>query len=117
MKFCPLLIHTFSQVERQLGTYAAGLRMVSIAIDPDYDTTKVLRAYAQTYHAGPQWRFFTGKSADVGEVQRAFDAFRANKMDHAAVVFIRASRGKPWIRFDGLVSPEVLVREYRAMRP
>jgi protein SCO1/2 len=41
---CPLLSETFSQVQRQLGTDAAGLRMVSISIDPDYDTPKVLRA-------------------------------------------------------------------------
>jgi protein SCO1 len=112
---CPMLTETFAQAQRELGADAAGLRMVSISIDPEYDTPKALKAYAQTYHAGPQWRFLTGRSADVAEVQRAFDAYRANKMDHAALVFLRASKGKPWIRFEGLVSPGVLVREVRAM--
>ena len=114
---CPMLSETFAQVQRELGADAAGLRMVSISIDPEYDRPKVLKAYAQTYHPGPQWRFLTGRTADVAEVQRAFEAYRANKMDHAALVFLRAAKGRPWIRFDGLVSPAVLVREVRAMRP
>ena len=114
---CPLLSETFAQVQRELGADAAGLRMLSISIDPEYDTPKVLRAYAQTYHAGPQWRFLTGNPKDIKEVQQAFDAYRANKMDHAAIVFLRSSQGKPWIRFDGLVDPATLVREYRAMHP
>jgi protein SCO1/2 len=114
---CPLLTETFAQVERELGADAAKLRMISISVDPEYDTPKVLRAYAQTYHAGPQWRFLTGNSKDIVEVEQAFDAYRANKMDHAAIVLLRASPGQPWIRFDGLVSPSALVREYRAMHP
>jgi protein SCO1 len=114
---CPLLSETFAQVERELGADAAKLRMISISVDPEYDTPKVLRAYAQTYHAGPQWRFLTGNSKDIVEVQHAFDAYRANKMDHAAIVLLRASPGQPWIRFDGLVSPSALVHEYRAMQP
>jgi len=112
---CPLLTETFAQVQRELGADAAKLRMVSISIDPEYDTPRVLRAYAQTYHAGPHWRFLTGNPKDIVEVRRAFDAYRANKMDHAAIVLLRASPGPPWIRFDGLVSPSALVREYRAM--
>ena len=114
---CPLLSETFAQVQRELGADAAGLRMISISIDPEYDTPKVLRAYAQTYHAGPQWRFLTGNPKDIKEVQQAFDAYRANKMDHAAIVFLRSSAGKPWVRFDGLVDPATLVREYRQIKP
>jgi len=113
---CPLLSETFAQVQRDIGDGAARLRMVSISIDPEYDTPKVLRAYAQTFHAGPQWRFLTGNPKDIAEVLTAFDAFRANKMDHAAIVLLRSSQGKAWIRFDGLVSPATLVSELRAMQ-
>ena len=113
---CPLLSETFAQVQRDLGADAAGLRMVSISIDPEYDTPRVLRAYAQTYHAGPQWRFLTGSPSEVAKVQTAFDAYRANKMDHAAIIFIRSSQARPWIRFEGLVTAATLVGEYRAMR-
>jgi len=113
---CPLLSETFAQVQRDLGADAAGLRMVSISIDPEYDTPKVLRAYAQTYRAGPQWRFLTGDPKSIAQVQRAFDAFRANKMDHASLVFILPSRRGAWIRFEGLIKPSELVRELRAIR-
>jgi protein SCO1/2 len=112
---CPLLSEIFAQVQRQLGPDSAKLRMVSISIDPEYDTPRVLRGYAQIYHPGPQWRFLTGKAADVAAVQQAFDAYKANKMDHAPLVFLRASKHSAWIRFDGLVEPAALSREVRAM--
>jgi len=112
---CPLLTETFAEVQRQLGPDASGLRMVSISIDPEFDTPKVLAAYAQNFHPGAQWRFLTGNPSDIAEIQRAFDAFKANKMDHQAIILIRASKGKPWVRFEGLVSPAVLLAEYRAM--
>jgi protein SCO1 len=114
---CPMLSETFAQVQRELGADAAGVRMVSISIDPEYDTPRVLRDYAQAYHPGPQWLFLTGRSGEVVDLQRAFDAYRANKMDHAQVIFLRAGRGRPWIRYEGPVSPATLVRELRAMRP
>lgn len=113
---CPLLSETFAQVQRQLGPEAAKLRMVSISIDPEVDTPKVLKRYAQNYHPGAQWQFLTGKPADVSAVQRAFDAWKSNKMDHAPLVFLRASRRSPWVRYDGLVDPATLVREIRATR-
>jgi protein SCO1/2 len=112
---CPLLSEIFAQVQHKLGADSAKLRMVSISIDPDYDTPRVLRRYAQAYHPGAQWRFLTGKAADVAAVQQAFDAYKANKMDHEPLVFLRASKRSPWIRLDGLVDPDMLVRELRAM--
>jgi protein SCO1 len=114
---CPLLSETFAQVQRELGAEAAGLTMVSISIDPEVDTPKVLRGYAQIYHAGPQWRFLTGDPKDIAEVQRAFDAYRANKMDHASIVLLRQDPGgKRWVRFEGLVTAGALMREYRSGR-
>jgi len=113
---CPMLSETFAQVQRALGADAAGLRMVSISIDPEVDTPKVLRAYAQPYHPGPQWLFLTGSAREIVDVQTAFDAYKVNKMDHASLILLRAGRRHPWIRYEGPVTPATLVREVRAIQ-
>jgi protein SCO1/2 len=46
-------------------------------------------------------------------MQRAFDVYRGDKMEHQPVTFLRALPGKPWVRYEGFPSPDLLAREYR----
>ena len=114
---CPVLSATFSAAQKKLGPDLERVQMVSISIDPEYDTPARLRAYARRFRAGPQWRFLTGKREDIVAVQKAFDTYRDNKMRHEPLTFIRASPGEPWVRFDGLMRATDLVAEYRAIVP
>ena len=65
--------------------------MVSISIDPEYDTPEALNAYARRFDAGPQWEFLTGSLDDSIAVQKAFDADRGDKMNHAPLTLFRAT--------------------------
>lgn len=112
---CPVLSATFSQVEQQLGPERDGVRMISITIDPEYDTPERLRAYAARYHAGPQWQFLTGDLEDIVAVQKALDAYRGSKMNHEPLTFLRASPEAPWVRLEGLASAADVVKEYRQL--
>lgn len=110
---CPVLSQIFSQVQERLGPEAAQLHMVTISIDPEEDTPAQLARYAQTYHAGSQWSFYTGTPAASVALQKAFDVYRANKMNHVPVVFLRPAPNRPWARLDGFPSPNRVVAEYR----
>ena len=112
---CPVLSATFSQVEQQLGPEREQVRMISITIDPEYDTSARLQAYAARYHAGPQWQFLTGKLEDIVAIQKAFNTYRGTKMNHEPTTFLRASAQAPWVRLDGLASAADVVREYRQL--
>lgn len=112
---CPVLSATFSQAEQQLGDESDQVRMISITIDPEYDTPAHLRDYAERYHAGPQWQFLTGKLEDIVAVQKAFDAYRGTKMSHEPLTFLRVSADAPWVRLNGLASAADVVREYRQL--
>ena len=112
---CPVLSATFSQVEKELGAERDRVRMVSITIDPEYDTPVRLRAYAARYNAGDQWQFLTGSREDIVAVQKAFDAYRGTKMNHEPFIFLRVSAQEPWVRLDGLASAADVVREYRQL--
>jgi protein SCO1/2 len=47
--------------------------------------------------------------------QKAFDAYRGDKMNHLPVTFVRLAPGKPWVRLDGFATPDDIVREYRTL--
>jgi protein SCO1/2 len=114
---CPVMTATVSRVGEMLGSDRDRIRTVSITIDPEYDTPSVLREYKDRFSAGPDWLFLTGSLADIVTVQRAFDAYRGNKMNHAPFTFLRASPEAPWTRLDGILSAEELEREVRSMLP
>ncbi len=110
---CPVLSASFSQVQDVMGKEVNDLDMISISIDPEYDTVEKLSVYAQRFEAGQQWRFFTGRLEDVIAVERAFDIFRGSKMNHEPVTLIRVSKDQPWLRIDGLANAGDIVSEYR----
>lgn len=113
--YCPTLTAAFSQVQARLDPQAEPVRMVSISIDPEHDTPAKLKEYAKKYNVGPQWQMLTGKVEDSIAVQRAFNAYRSDKMNHEPVTFLRAGKDKPWVRLDGLPSVGDLMKEYRRL--
>jgi protein SCO1 len=112
---CPMMTAIFAQVQTQLGGDAERVRMVSVSIDPEHDKPAELAAYAARFGAGPQWVFLTGSLDDSIAVQRAFDAYRGDKMNHTPLTLFRAAPAAPWVRYDGFADAADLTREYRGM--
>ena len=110
---CPVLTATFSQVQRKLGDEAKNVRMISITIDPEEDTPERLKEYAGRFKAGAGWQFLTGSIEDIVATQKAFDAYRGDKMNHVPLTFIRSSTDGPWVRLEGFTSAAEVVSEYR----
>jgi len=112
---CPIITHVMSQAQAKLGGERGKLHLVSISIDPEQDTPAHLAEYAKKFKAGPGWQFYTGTTQASIDVQKAFDAYRGDKDSHVPLIFLRMSPGKPWVRLEGLVSPDDLVREYHRL--
>lgn len=112
---CPVLSGTFSQLQTELGPDVDDVKMISVSIDPEYDTPERLRAYAGLFKAGPQWQFLTGDLDDVVAVQKSFDVYRGNKMNHEPTILLRRSPESPWVRMDGLASAAEVADEYRRL--
>jgi protein SCO1/2 len=112
---CPVMSATFAQVQAALGPEREAMRMVSISIDPEQDTPAVLKAYAGKFGASRHWRMLTGSVDNSIAVQRAFDVYRGDKMNHQPVTFLRAHPGQPWLRLDGFASAADILREYRQL--
>jgi protein SCO1/2 len=110
---CPVLAASFYQVQHELGEESKNVKMISISIDPEYDTPEKLRSYAERFNAGPQWQFLTGETDDIIAVEKAFDAFRGAKMNHEPLTFIRAKEDGSWVRITGIASAKEILSEYR----
>lgn len=112
---CPAMSATFASVQNKLGNDSSKLRMISVSIDPEYDTPDALNAYADRFKAGPQWEFLTGSLEESVTVQKAFNADRGDKMNHAPMTLLRATPDSQWIRFDGFTTADDLANAIRTM--
>ena len=112
---CPVMSQAFAQFQNKLGAERDRVHLVSISIDPEYDTPSRLAAYGKKVGAASQWHFYTGTTEASLAAQRAFAAFRGDKMDHTPVTFLRAGGGRRWERLDGFVSSDELASELRQL--
>lgn len=111
---CPVMSQTFAQVQSRLED-GGKVHLISISIDPEQDTPAQLLLYARKFGAGPQWTFYTGTPEASISLQKAFDAYRGDKMNHVPATFLRAAPGKPWVRLEGFASPDDVVKEYHQL--
>jgi protein SCO1/2 len=112
---CPLLSQTAAAFQARIGSEVGQVRMVSVSIDPEHDTPARLAEYAARFNAGPQWTHYTGTLEASIALQKAFEAYYGDKMNHRPVVFLRRAPGQPWLRLEGFTTPDDLVREYRSL--
>jgi protein SCO1/2 len=113
--FCPLSSQTFAEFQNKLGSDAGSVHLMSISVDPEQDTPARLRAYARKFGAGPGWQHYTGTVAASLAAQRAFGAYRGDKMSHSPLTLLRAANSTSWRRIDGFVTPDRLLAEYRQL--
>jgi len=63
-----------------------------ISIDPDTDTPELLGSYAKQHRIdNPNWYLLTGESKQIIDLQKSFEAYRGNKMNHTTSLFVKKS--------------------------
>jgi protein SCO1/2 len=96
---CPVLTPMMSFIQDQLGAdFGAKIAFVSITVDPERDTPKVLKEYAQAFGANlAGWSFLTGSSDAIRDVTRRYGVFasksRDGNVDHTFLTSIVDRRG------------------------
>lgn len=113
---CPVTSQILAQTQAQLGKEVEGVKIVSVSIDPEFDTPKKLTAYAKQYGASPSWQHYTGSLRNIVQIQKAFSAYRGDKMNHVPLFFISGGDRKSWVRFEGFPSAAQLVTEIRSQQ-
>lgn len=113
---CPVMSQVFREVRERLGPASERLLMVSVSIDPEYDTPARMSDYARRFGGGTaSWRFLTATVKDSVAIQQSFNAYQGDKMNHLPLTFVRPAKGANWIRLDGFASPDLLVQTVKPL--
>jgi protein SCO1/2 len=67
-EFCPLMDRNFAAVQKTIASTPAlsDVRLITVTIDPAFDTPAVLKPYAKRRGADPKiWSFLTGEPAEI----------------------------------------------------
>ena len=111
---CPIMTATFAHLRSELGELSQRVRLISVSIDPEYDTPRRLREYAKLYGADDRWAFLTGSLENILQIQREFSGYVGDKMDHPPLYIFKAPDSDQWLRIEGLASGRDLAKEIRA---
>jgi protein SCO1 len=104
---CPLFTVEFARLQRALKSQPRqDFFLVSITTDPEIDTPKVLKAYAQRFEADFQnWAFLTGNELQMKQVWKAFgvQVIRRGRglVQHTSLTTLIDARGSRRINFLG----------------
>jgi len=119
--FCPRLSLSFEEAQRQLKAMSGGptnWHLLSLTIDPDYDTLPRLQDYATRYKADPaRWDFLTGELIDITAISEQFGLqfWRANPSEpinhNVRTVVIDAAGRVHWITPETEFNPAQLVEQ------
>lgn len=112
---CPVTSQVFTEVREGLGAQRDAVHVVSLSIDPEFDTPARMGDYAKRFSAGGAWSFYTATVKDSVAIQKAFNAYQGDKMNHLPVTFLRPAPGAAWVRYDGFASPSTLLAEVKKM--
>jgi len=89
---CPRLAANFAAIARRFGDRVA---LVSVTVDPDYDTPAVLKEYASHWKADPRtWRFLTGDAADLAAKLGEVYWFDEGSIGHNSMMSVFGRDGK-----------------------
>ena len=100
-EFCPLITARFKALQATLArdrSLPRDTQLLSITLDPAFDTPAVLDAYGKAMGADPgRWRFAGGDSAAVQRVARAFSVYVEKNgalLDHTLATALVDRRGR-----------------------
>ena len=93
---CPLISRQMSALQaglKEAGLFGKQANLLSVTVDPETDTAKVLAEYAQKFDADPAgWRFLRETPAKTKPVLKAYDEWTRQvpkgELDHPARVYL-----------------------------
>jgi len=101
---CPLVGATVAAVAEDLKDDTSNVAIVSISIDPDWDTPDRLLAWRNLYGEIPEWTLLTGLRPEISKLLRSFGTYSANLEDHLDILLVGPDSDGHWTRMSSLAS-------------
>ena len=108
---CPITSQILANLQGLLSKELDQVQIMSVSIDPEYDTPARLLAYSKKLGALPAWQHYSGTVGNVVALQKAFGTYRGDKMNHDSFIFINGGKRKSWVKLEGFPPAEQLLNE------
>ena len=119
---CPLLTAKMAGMQKRLGPdFGSKVRFVSITVDPERDTPRILAQYARNHGVDPAgWAFLTGTPVEIRDVGRRYGIYakktERGDVDHTFLTSIVDQRGILRVQYLGIrFDPEEFLRDVRSL--
>jgi protein SCO1/2 len=113
---CPLAAARFAMLQDAIGdAMGRDVFFYSITVDPEVDTPERLKAYADTFGAGPGWIFLTGKPEDIRKLRTVLGDGGKEQTDHRNEFLLGNGRTGDFAKNSILQDIPTLVFEVRGM--
>jgi protein SCO1 len=119
---CPLLTAKMAGLRDHLGPdFGSKVYFLSITVDPERDTTEVLKRYAEAYKANlAGWAFLTGTNAEIREVAKRYGIYYKKTprgdVDHTFLTSLVDQNGTLRVQYMGVrFDPDEMLRDLRSL--
>jgi protein SCO1/2 len=119
---CPLLTAKMAGLRDKLGPdFGSKVYFLSITVDPERDTTEVLKRYAEAYKANlAGWAFLTGTNAEIREVAKRYGIYYKKTprgdVDHTFLTSLVDQNGTLRVQYMGVrFDPDEMLRDLRSL--
>lgn len=105
---CPLLTAKMAGLQSRLGpAFGPQVFFISISVDPEHDTSRVLKAYASAHHVNTTgWAFLTGSTADIRDTAKHYGVYykkiSPGDVDHTFLTSLIDHKGMLRVQYMGV---------------
>jgi protein SCO1/2 len=108
---CPVLGLQFQRVQHLLGDrLGTDFALVSVSVDPQFDTPALLKAWGERFDAQPGWTLATGPKLEVDRLLNALGSFSADRANHKNTILLIDGATGDALRVDGTATPASVVK-------
>jgi len=100
-EYCPAMALRFGQIQKAIlaePKLAAGARLLSITLDPEFDRPEILKAYGRAVGADPAvWSFATGTKEQIVALTKSFAVYNERNgvtLDHTLCTALIGTDGR-----------------------
>ncbi len=115
---CPGVAANLAKLQKKLGKkLGRDVHIYSISLDPEKDTPKELKKYAQSVGARPGWTFLTGEKDDIDALRRRLgfwspDPVRdAKRFSHTGILLIGNDKLDRWMATPSMGKIKIIMRD------
>jgi protein SCO1/2 len=110
---CPPIGANFGKLQNELRArygdeLGKEIQLISVTVDPTTDTPERLKAWGETFGAGPGWSLVTGNKSDVDRLLKGLQVFTPDYVDHTPTLLLGNDATGEWTRAYGLLAPPKL---------